>query len=198
MLEGMFFLNIPSESGNEMFGMFYRPCSDISGGASGMFGMFFRIINAHHSRKRDVENKHPAQHPVRKSITPQGVRDVRDVREVFPTFAIRRSRKIIHIAGSTFYFPNIPTSRVGPNEKRRMALKVNQRKLLIVKCPGCNHEFPNPMTVLHLPADIKLLVECLTLPSTTVTAMLDRREIPIRSTVDKNGLPHGSEGGSAG
>src|SRR5262245_42857634 len=42
------------------------------GWESGMFGMFFRIINAHHSRKRDVENKHPAQHPVQKRLRISG------------------------------------------------------------------------------------------------------------------------------
>src|SRR5215510_6061801 len=51
--------------------------------------------------RRNVLCQHPAQHPVR------------GVREVFPTFAYKKMRKIIHIAGSTFYFPNIPTSRVG-------------------------------------------------------------------------------------
>jgi hypothetical protein len=47
------------------------------------------------------------------------------------------------------------------------------RALLTVKCPVCNHEFPHPMTLFHLPADLELLGECLELRSTAVTAMLD-------------------------
>src|SRR5262245_27848408 len=73
----------------------------------------------------------------------------------------------------------------------RVAMKVNQRKLLMVQCPNCSHEFPDPLTLFDLPADIELLVACLTLPAETVTAMLDRREIPIRQNVDKNRHPTG-------
>ena len=47
------------------------------------------------------------------------------------------------------------------------------------------------MTLFHLPDDLELLAECLELPSTTVTAMLDRGKIPIRHNVDKNGRPTG-------
>jgi len=55
-----------------------------------------------------------------------------------------------------------------------------KRTLPTLKCPDCSHEFPDSMTLIHLPADLELVAECLELPSTTVTAMLDRGEIPVR------------------
>jgi hypothetical protein len=66
-----------------------------------------------------------------------------------------------------------------------------RRKLLTLKCPDCSHEFTSPMNLLFLPDDLGFLAECLGLPPATVTAMLDRGEIPIRHNVDKNGRPTG-------
>jgi hypothetical protein len=68
---------------------------------------------------------------------------------------------------------------------------MSKRTLLTHKCPSCNYEFTSPFMLFHLPDDLELLAECLGLPSATVTAMLDRGEIPIRHNVDKNGRTTG-------
>src|SRR5262245_61668956 len=83
------------------------------GWESGMFGMFFRIINAHHSRKRDVENKHPAQHPVQKRLRISGFGRLGMLGMFSGPPRMRRFEESSYIAGGTFYFPNIPTSRLG-------------------------------------------------------------------------------------